>query len=327
MQSAYRLNEPGVARWVARREFIKAMGGIVVAGGLGMRSETSTAQTQVPFSGGTEPAKTAAPANACDCHIHVFNKRFPMAPGDTRVLPDASVADYRLLQRRLGTSRVVLIQPSTYGLDNACMLAAMAELGTSARGVAVVDDRVSDAELKRLDAAGVRGIRFNIARAGATTVEMIEPLSKRINELGWHVQIHMSADQIAQIEGLLNRLPSPIVFDHLGRIPGPAGASHPAFKVIAGLMQKGRTWVKFSGAYMDTQVGPPDYDDAGALAQRFIDTAPERIVWGSDWPHPSKETKPDDAMLFDMLGRWVPDAQRRQAILVTNPAQLYGFAA
>lgn len=311
----------------ARREFIKAMGGVAVAGGLGMQSEHATAQTQVPFSAGTEPAKTAAPANACDCHIHVFDKRFPMAAGDTRVLPDASVADYRLLQRRLGTSRVVLIQPSTYGLDNACMLAGMAELGASARGVAVVDDKVTDAELMRLDAAGVRGIRFNIARAGATTVDMLEPLSRRVNELGWHVQIHMGGDQIAQIEGLLNRLPSPIVFDHLGRIPLSAGAAHPAFKVIAGLLQKGRTWVKFSGAYMDTKVGPPDYDDAGTLAQRFIETAPERIVWGSDWPHPSKETKPNDALLFDMLGRWVPDAERRRAILVTNPARLYGFPA
>lgn len=292
-----------------------------------MQGNQAAAQTQVPFSAGTEPARTAAPANACDCHIHVFDKRFPMAPGDTRVVPDASVADYRLLQRRLGTSRVVLIQPSTYGLDNACMLAAIAELGASARGVAVVDDKVSDAELKRLDAAGVRGIRFNIARAGATTVEMIEPLSKRVNELGWHVQIHMSGDRIAEIESLLNRLPSPIVFDHLGRIPQPDGASHPAFKVIAGLMDKGRTWVKFSGAYMDTKVGAPGYDDAGTLAQRFIDVAPERIVWGSDWPHPSAEAKPNDAMLFDLLGRWVPDAERRRAILVTNPAKLYGFTA
>jgi predicted TIM-barrel fold metal-dependent hydrolase len=311
-----------------RRDFIKTIGGKAVAGGIGMRINDATAQTKaVPYSAGTDPARTAAPPTACDCHIHVFDKRFPMAAGDARVVPDASVADYRLLQSRLGTSRVVVVQPSTYGVDNSCLVAALAEFGATARGVAVVNTSVTDSELRRLAAAGVRGIRFNIARAGATTVDMIEPLAKRVGDLGWHVQIHMKADEIAQVEGLLKRLPTPIVFDHLGRIPQPAGATHPAFKVIADLMQKGNGWVKFSGAYMDTKTGAPDYGDIGAVAQRFVDGAPERVVWGSDWPHPSAEVKPDDAVLFDLLGRWVPDADRRRAILVTNSARLYGFVS
>src|SRR6266567_3122343 len=142
------------------------------------------------------------------------------------------------------------------GTDNGVTLDAMAKIGATARGVAVVNSSVTDAELKRLADLGVRGIRFNLVQAGATTVEMLEPLSTRVNALGWHVQIHMLADQIVKIEDLLYKLASPIVFDHLGRIPQPAGTDHPAFGVIRKLIDKGLTWVKLSGAYQDTKVGP-----------------------------------------------------------------------
>ncbi|HEX8164785.1 MAG TPA: amidohydrolase family protein [Beijerinckiaceae bacterium] len=285
----------------------------------------ASAQHQVPWSAGTEAPKLKAPANACDCHMHIYDARFPIAPSATLKPADAKADDYRLLQKRIGTSRNVVVQPSTYGTDNSCTLDGMAKLGPTARGVAVVDTSVTDDELKRLHGLGIRGIRFNLVQAGATTVEMLEPLSKRVNDLGWHVQIHMLGDGIVKIEEILNRLPSPIVFDHMGRIPKDVGTAHPAYAVIGKLIDKGRTWVKLSGAYMDTKVGPPTYADSTKLAQAFAKAAPQRMVWASDWPHPTEKDKPDDAILFDLLAEWVPDEATRNRILVENPATLYDF--
>src|SRR5262245_44065854 len=153
---------------------------------------------------------------------------------------------------------------------------------------------------------------------------MLEPLSKRVAELGWHVQIHMLGDQIVKVEDLLLRLPSPIVFDHMGRIPQPAGVDHAAFTVVRKLIDKGNTWVKVSGAYMETKDGPPGYPDTSKVAQAYIKAAPQRMVWGSDWPHPTMTDKPDDAILFDLLAQWADEATR-QRILVDNPQALYDF--
>ena len=231
----------------------------MAAGGL----HASMGQTPqpVPWSSGTEPPKLKAPPNACDCHMHIYDSRFPVAPNAKLRPADATTDDYRLFQKRIGTTRNVVVTPSTYGTDNSCTLDAMAKLGASARGVAVVDAGVSDAELKRLNEAGIRGIRFNLVQSGATTIDMLEPLSKRVNELGWHVQIHMLGDRIVEVEDLLRRLPSPIVLDHLARIPEPAGVDHPAFAFVLKLIDNGRTWVKLSGAYQDTKTGPPAYGD------------------------------------------------------------------
>ncbi len=267
----------------------------------------------------------APPADACDAHIHIFSQHFPMAAGDTRVIADASVEDYGLLQQRLGTSRVVVVQPSTYGTDNRCLVEALARFGAVARGIAVVDTSVTDEALKRLGAAGVRGIRFNIARAGATRVDMIEALAQRIAPLGWHVQIHMEADGIAQHAALWERLPVPIVFDHMGRIPARDSTAHPAFAVLRRLLQRGQAWVKLSGAYVVSAQGAPAYADVATLAQALHQVRPDRMLWGSDWPHPSQRLKPDDAVLLSLLGRWVPDASARSQVLVDNPRALYRF--
>jgi D-galactarolactone isomerase len=285
------------------------------------------AAQEVPYSMGTEKPKTKAPREATDCHMHIYDKRFPPAPSATLFPPDALPADYKKLQQRIGTSRNVVVTPSTYGTNNQPTLEGMATLGPSARGVAVVDTSVTDAELKRLDGRGIRGIRFNLVQAGATTVEMLEPLSKRVHEYGWHVQIHQLAPKIAEMEDLLLRLPSGIVFDHLARVPQPDGVNHPAVKTVLKLIDKGRTWVKLSGAYADSKVGGPTYADTIPLAQAYVKAAPERMVWGSDWPHPTEklDAKPDDAVLFDLLAVWVPDEKTRTRILVENPAALYGF--
>jgi D-galactarolactone isomerase len=311
---------------IARRGFLKAMGATVMAAG-GFNNASGETQQAVPWSAGTEPPKLKAPPNACDCHMHIYDSRFPVAPNAKLRPPNATVDDYRRLQKRLGTTRNVVVTPSTYGTDNSCTLDTMAKIGASARSVAVVDTSVADAELKRLNDLGIRGIRFNLVQSGATTVDMIEPLSKRVNDLGWHVQIHMLGDQIVEIGDLLKRLPSPIVFDHRARIPEPAGVDHPAFALVLNLLDKGRTWVKLSGAYMDTRTGPPAYADVSKVARAYVKAAPQRMVWGSDWPHPTEkaDSKPDDAILFDLLADWAPDEAIRDRILVDNPAALYGF--
>ena len=312
-----------------RRSFIKKTGLATLAAVSGISAVESRAdEYHVPFSSGTGAPKLKAPAHACDCHMHFYDDRYPVASTATLRPPNSTIEDYRLLQKRIGTSRTVIVTPSTYGTDNRPSLAAAAKLGSSARVVAVVDDTVTDAELKRLAGLGVCAIRFNLVQKGATTLEMLEPMAARVHALGWHVQIHMLGDQIVQIEELLSRLPAPIVFDHMGRVPQPAGIEHPAFRVILRLLERERAWVKVSGAYHDTKVGPPGYGDTSAVGRAFVKAAPERVVWGTDWPHPTvKElaNKPDDAILFDLLADWAPDSRTLRKILVENPAALYGF--
>ncbi len=309
-----------------RRELIKTMAGITATAAMSLARPLTVAAQQVKWSAGTEPAKVRAPANAADCHHHIYDARYPADPKAALRPGDALVEDYRALQRRIGTTRHVIVQPSTYGTDNRITLDALAAFGPEARAVAVVNDSVADAELKRMDALGVRGIRFNLAQAGATTPEMIEPLSKRVNALGWHIQINANAATIMSIMDILDRVPSPIVFDHLAHVPEPAGIDDPLFARVRALIDKGKTWVKLSGAYQDTKVGPPTYADSSAVARAYVKAAPERMVWGSDWPHPSeRDSKPDDALLFDLLADWAPDEAVRQRILVRNPEALYGF--
>ena len=283
---------------------------------------------QVKFSGGTAPPRTPAPPLATDCHHHVYDARFPPDPRTQLRPPDASAEDYRALARRLGTQRSVLVTPSTYGTDNRLHLQAMRELGPErTRMVAVVDTSVTDAQLREMHEAGVRGIRFNLVQAGVTTIDMLEPLSARVQALGWHTQIHMLADQIAENEALFMRLPAPIVFDHLGRVPMDKGVEHPGYRTVRRLLERGKTWVKLSGAYMDTKVGPAGrWSDTVPVAQGYATGAPERCVWASDWPHVTEPAeKPDDAALFDLLTEWVPDEAARKRVLVDNPASLYGF--
>jgi len=308
---------------LARRDFLKtSVAAVAAVAGAAVRD--AHAQT-VPWSAGTEAPKLKAPANACDCHMHIYNARFPIAPGATLKPADALVSDYRLLQKRLGTTRNVIVTPSTYGTNNGATLDGMAQLAPNVRGVAVVDTSVTDDELKRLNGLGMRGTRFNLVQAGATTVDMLEPLSKRVHELGWHIQINAKPELIVEIEPLLLRLPSPLVFDHLAHVPRDVGVESPAYKTVRKLIDQGRTWVKLSGAYQDTKVGAPTYADATPIAQAYVKVAPERMVWGSDWPHPTEKDKPDDTVLFDLLATWVPDEATRNRILVQNPETLYGF--
>ena len=281
---------------------------------------SGTAQA-VPNSSGTEPPKLSAPLSATDCHIHIYDPRF--SPRVEKPA-NATVADYRLLQKRIGVSRVVIVQPRNYATDNSATLDAIAQFGVDrARGVGVLRPTVTDAELKRFNAGGIRAIRFTTGDPHTAVVSagMIEPLAKRIARFGWHVQLNMPVEQIVGYASLLRSLPTQIVFDHLGKVPD---VNHAAYRVIRELIDQRKAWVKVSGAYM-YQSGPPDYAEATAIARTYVEAAPERCVWGSDWPHPGPEIKPDDAELFDLLLAWAPDDATRHRILVTNPQALYGF--
>jgi predicted TIM-barrel fold metal-dependent hydrolase len=237
-----------------------------------------------------------------------------------------------MLKARIGTTRDVIVTPLAYATDNRVTLNAIARLGPNARGVAVIRPTVTDAELKALSDSGIRGIRFSLAAAGASPpiptsmADTIESLSKRVDAVGWHVQFNIDATQIVAIEALLNRLPSQIVFDHMGHMPQPAGVEHPAYKIVRGLIDKGRTWVKLSVTYDSSKVGPPTYADVNKVGEAYVKAAPERMLWGSNWPHPNETNKPDDARLLDLLAEWAPSEATRRRILVENPEILYGFA-
>lgn len=287
---------------------------------------------QIPNSSGTAPPKLKAPANACDCHHHIYDPaRFALPPSLPTKSPPApqqsTVSDYRLLQQCIGTTRNVIVQPRHYGTDNAVTLDALKQFGVNSRGVAVVHPTISGAELKRFHDVGVRGIRFSLGKPATRVVqpEMIEPLAKRVATFGWHIQFNIEAGQIIELADILRRLPVQVVIDHLGHPRLPAGTTCESHHILRNLVDQGRAWVKISGAYYNTEVGPPTYADATKIARAFLKAAPERVVWGSDWPHPSAVNKPDDSLLFDLLSVWAPDEATRSRILVQNPEVLYGF--
>jgi D-galactarolactone isomerase len=279
----------------------------------------------------SEHLLVVAPPRSCDAHMHVYDRRFFGSPSGRGFVEGASVADYRRVQARIGTQRTVVVTPRPYGTDNRVTLDAIAQLGIDhARGVAVLKPDVTDTELLALHAGGIRGIRFTLYTPANAVVgfEMVEPLAQRVAELGWHVQLHWTAEQIVDHAAMLARLPSRIVFDHLARLPLPAGVAHPAFSLIRHLAESGRVWVKLSGPYLDSIVGMEGaYADTTASAHAWISALPDRVVWGSDWPHTTESRKPDDASLLNLLGTWADDTTTRHRILVDNPAQLYDFPA
>lgn len=310
----------------SRRDMLKAVGAVAAAA---LPIGDALAQTAVPFSSGTERPKTEVPPLACDSHIHIFSTRFPASPHwKGQPVVDSDVAAYRLFQQRIGTSRTVVVTPSTYGIDNRATLDGVAQLGTSARAVVVVDRDITEAELKDMAARGAVGIRVNFVTPqswGVTTAERLDAMARKVHPLGWHVQVYMTGDQIADHAEVLARLPTPLVIDHLARLLPGQGRDHRAVPVVRKLLDGGRTWMKLSGAYLNTTSGPPAYADATEIARLFAKAAPDCMVWGSDWPHRGERHMPDDAGLFDLLAEWAPSEAARRRMLIDNPAALYGF--
>jgi D-galactarolactone isomerase len=310
----------------SRRRVLGGAAAATLGASLGLRDRPAFAQHAVRYSTGGAAPTFKVPPNTADCHFHIYDNRVPPAAGGLPA-PDATPDDYRALQARLGTARGVVVQPSLYGTDNRPTLAGMAALGPNFRGVAVVTPAVSDAELQRLHGLGIRGVRFNLAQAGTTTLDMLEPLSQRVDALGWHCQINMPGDKIVAASDTFLKIRGKLVFDHLAHCPQPAGVQSDTFKLMRRLLDQGNTWVKLTGLYADTTVGPPSYADTVAVARAFAAAAPTRCVWGTDWPHPTErqDNKPDDALLLDLFPTFVPNEADRTRILVDNPAELYDF--
>ena len=294
---------------------------------------TNNALHQVPFSEGRELPTITIPYGACDCHHHIYDPiNFPYDLHDTRNQPPSTVEAYSLLQKRLGTTRNVIVQASAYGTDNSCLLNALQIMGQeNSRGIAVVDVNASDKELDDMHEYGIRGLRINMAsELTINKPDDILPLADKAHARGWHMQFWLKPDDIVGFKDILFKIPCPVVFDHRGHLPQYQGIAHPAFKVICELIDKGAGWVKLSGLDHDSQVGAPDYTDTVAVGKAFAAYAPERMVWGTDWPHPGKYSAlkrlPNDAHTLDLLAKQVPDEKIRHLILVENPIKLYGFA-
>ncbi len=281
----------------------------------------------IPHSSAIQPPKHRAPPGACDAHLHILDSSV-----DARTPPqqDATALHYQAMQALLGTQRAVVVQPRPYGTNNTVTLDAIARLGRmNTRGVAVVHPGISDGELARLHDGGIRGVRMSLymPAQAAVTFDMLEPLARQVHAMGWHVQLHWTAEQITEHTEALLALPVTFVFDHLARLPVSQGAAHPAFAVVRELLQRGQAWVKLSGAYLNTALPPGQgYADVQAVAHTWVALAPDRLVWGSDWPHTTEaHHPPNDSELFDLLHDWAGDPALVQRILVDNPTELYGF--
>lgn len=277
----------------------------------------------------TDPAtspRLKAPSEAVDTNIHVFDQRYPLAPTALAQPPDASVAEYRAVMRRIGISRAVVVQPTAYGTDNRCTLDAVAAFGPdAARAVGVVDAATSLDEMARLNAAGMRGTRFHLLGGAAVPIEQFDTIATRAHELGWHVQFQTDGRRLPEYAAQIRSWPGTVVIDHVGKYLEPVAVDDPAFRCLLDLVETGRVYVKLSAPYETSKIGAPLYDDVGVLAKALVRAAPERMVWATNWPHLALKDKPDDAVLLDLLLDWAGNEAVRRQILVDNPARLYGF--
>jgi len=267
-----------------------------------------------------------APAGATDTHMHFYGPydRFPLAPTSPSSPPPALVADYRKLQARLGLERVVVVQPVGYATDNRRTMAAVAEIGDAARAVVVVDAEAPETELQALADVGAAGLRVFMLKGGVYRFAQIPELAAKVRPFGWHLQLQLDGRLLPEHEAMLKPLRERLVIDHTGKFLEPVPVEHPAFRCLQRLVDAG-TYVKLSAPYETSRVGPPLFDDVGALAKALVRQAPERMLWASNWPHPGQDPGPDEAMLLDCLLDWAPDEASRRLILADNPARLYGF--
>lgn len=267
------------------------------------------------------------PPNTCDSHIHVFDPAMPLAPWALSPGPAwATASAYRLVQKRLGLTRSIVVQPNAYGTNNSCTVAAIEKLGRAdTRGVAIVDPDVTDAELERLHEAGIRGARVHLLPGGFLKFEQIEPIAAKVAKFGWHVIFQMDGRFLHEHEAVLQKLPCKLIVDHIGKFLEPVTPDHEGFKAILRLLDNGKTWLKLSAPYEVSKAGPPDYADTSALAVAAAAHKPDRMLWASNWPHVGTANPPDEQAMLNIIQTWIPDAAKRQLALVDNPAELYGF--
>ncbi|CAH0157501.1 amidohydrolase [Roseomonas sp. CECT 9278] len=267
------------------------------------------------------------PPGTCDTHVHVWGPfdRFPVAPGAPYTPPERNKDDLRALHARLGVERAVIVQTTVYKSDNRAMLDAIAASNGAYRGVALVDESFGDAEYQVLHDGGVRGVRFGFLPhlGGVPDIAFLRRTADRVAAMGWHLVLHVDFNSILAFEELLRSLRLTVVVDHMGRVPAPEGTGHPAFRILLELLREQNWWVKVSGSERISAAGPP-FHDAIPFARKLIEAAPDRTLWGTDWPHPNVRWEPDEADLVDLLPQFA-DAAALQRVLVDNPARLYAF--
>jgi predicted TIM-barrel fold metal-dependent hydrolase len=322
---------------ITRRKVL--LGSIAAGAAAVLPSKLMLARASQPST----PVNFPVPPGACDCHTHIFGDphQFPWFAGRTYTPESASVAEMRSLHRALHMDRVVIVNPSVYGTDNSCTLEAMKQLGPRARAVAVIDDKTPDQQLDEMHRAGVRGIRLNFENFGQTNPDVarkaFQSAVARVAPRKWHIQIYTRLPVIESLHEEIMAAPVPVVFDHFGGARASLGTGQAGFGTLVDLVRSGRAFVKVSGAYRSSDK-PPDYPDVAPLAKALIAANAERIVWGSDWPHPTGGSLPghsatdlapllqiDDGRLLNQLAVWAPDAGVRKTILVDNPARLYWY--
>ncbi len=263
----------------------------------------------------------------CDTHMHFYDESIPSAPGGPPLPGNYSVPMYRELQKRLGISRVIVVQANAYQDDNRVVLAAMKDLGKDAKGVAVVKANVPEAEIDHLTKAGICGQRIFNLPGGAVNLPAMDAVMARVHPFGWYANIQLDGRDLPKVEAQIKRLPGRFVIDHVGKFLEPVMPGHEAFRSLLRLLDTGRCWVKLAAYYETSKTGAPDYEDVARLARSLIGHAPDRIIWASNWPHPSApaDNKPDDADLLDLLLDWASDEAVRRKILADNAAELLGF--
>jgi len=270
--------------------------------------------------------KLVVPKGACDTHMHFYGKEGTQAPGT--FLPGYfPVEEYQKMQKRIGLERVIVVQPNAYADDNTVTLESIKKLGKGAKGVAVVKPGVKDAELERLTKGGMCALRIMTLHGGTLGLDVMDQLMARVHPFGWHANIQLDGRELPKYEAQIKRLPGRFVIDHTGKFLEPVEISAEPFKCLLRLVDTGRCWVKLSAPYETSKTGAPKYEDVSKLARALVKHARERMLWASNWPHPSarKPAPPDDADLLDLLLDWAADDATRKRILADNPAELYGF--
>ena len=310
-----------------------------IAAGVTMRNRSALATAAQPSTA----VNFELPAGACDCHTHIHGDpaKFPFFDGRVYTPELASPEEMSALHKALHIERVVIVTPSVYGTDNSATLFGMMARGATARGIAVIDDKTPEAELDSMNKAGFRGIRINLATGGTADPNVGRPrflaAVERVKNRNWHIQLYTGLPMISALKDSFAASPVPLVFDHFGGAVAALGVEQPGFADLLDLVKSGKAYVKISAAYRASKLGP-DYADAAPLARALIAANPERIIWGTDWPHPDSSSVPgrkptdiaplqqiDDGRLLNQLPVWAPDAAIRNKILVDNPARLYGF--
>ena len=268
------------------------------------------------------------PRGACDTHVHIWGPfdRFPLNKGAPYTPPERTRDDLVTLHERLGIDRAVIVQTTVYKVDNRAMLDGIAQSNGRWRGVALIDESFDDAAFRALHEGGVRGVRFGFVKhlGGVPDLALVRRTAARIAPMGWHLVLHLDAGNIPDFLDFFGEFSLPVVVDHMGRVPVRDGLDQTPFRLLLELLKRPNWWVKVSGAERISETGPP-FADAVPFAQRLIAAAPDRVLWGTDWPHPNVRWEPDEADLVDLLPSFA-DAAALQQVLVDNPARLYGFS-